>query len=584
MELNRLEYFSVVIFLCLLLAAIPVYAQDSDQEPVGFSSWFIQGAGHYYLPVTFPPDLLSGVIDKNLGVRGAFGYEWQRGLRLFFSSGYSWFDGTNPLVTDFSFVPVTIGIGYARPIWRNIGIQADVGGGVQLLQASHYETWLNWAGNQPSESPRPKPFGEVRFYGTYSPFKFTSLKFMPLKFMRIYAGGGADVVFEMSKAPVVFPVLQAGAFVPLILKQPPPPPPPPPIPEGEFVVKFKENSGKEIVEGDNELDKVGELLKANPHARLVLEGHSAPHDTDGGRITVSAARVWYCVEYLNKKGIPDKRMRMAFFGVEAPEMTTLRDAERRCVKLFFESLGDPPRPEELSKRPKENNGGDTNRWTIPITRRVYFDEGIGTEIRDENPLRQACELLKANPQMHVTLKGFATPSGTKGGQITRSAARVWSCVEFLRGKGIPEERMHMAFSEADKMSKAEKANPNLRRRVEIITHELPAVYFEAGSGTKIIDNAHLLRQVGNWLQKHPELYVTLRGYDTSSRTVERQRTRSTALVSSCMDYLTSMYGIDEEQMRVFPFNAGETSKAKGWNLRERVEIIIEEPRKQEIVK
>jgi outer membrane protein OmpA-like peptidoglycan-associated protein len=501
------------------------------------------------------------------------------------------------------------------PIKENWGAQADLGLGVQFLSVSHYETWLNLAGNNSLESVERKFFVEGRLYATYT----------PLKFLKIYAGGGADMVFESSK-PVFFPVLTAGVSLkPFLLPPPPPKPPKPPRlvlepkPEAEqletvaqvpgpeevdpeeifdeenrsgqtvpfrYVVYFQPDRGTDIVERYRPiLKEVGERMQMYPEMGLVLRGYAAPFDMEEGQITISAARVWYCTEYLKREyGIAEDRIRMAFFG--AGETSPSEGAginTRRRVELFSEPLEAPEREEPLLVSAM----GNTDSWTTAFQYKVYFEADSGTKIinSDLSQLRVVGRRLRDNPQMRVTLRGFATPSGTRGGQITRSAARVWFCVEFLKREyGIGEERIRMAFFGADEMTAAENVDLNLRRRVEIKIEEPPpervqyVVFFEADSGTRIL-NRYLpqLREAGRRLRADPRTHVTLQGYATPSGTGQGPIARSAARVWFCTEYLKREFGIPEERIRIYFFGADEMTAEENadWSLRRRVEIIVE---------
>jgi outer membrane protein OmpA-like peptidoglycan-associated protein len=319
------------------------------------------------------------------------------------------------------------------------------------------------------------------------------------------------VVFEKNK-PVFFPVLEAGVSLKPFLLPPRPLKPerlvwapepeaePEPelvtqvlVPEDgdpeeifdtenkpgqtipfEYVVYFQPDRGTDIVEQYQPiLKEVGERMQKYSETGLVLRGYAAPFDFEEGQITISAARVWYCTEYLKREyGIDETRIRMAFFGAEEePQPEGAGVNLRRRVELFSEPLETCKREEPLLASAGINVGGNADKWTTAFQYRVYFEADRGTKIinSDLSQLRAAGRRLRDNPQMHVTLRGFATPSGTEGGQITRSAARVWFCVEYLKREyGISEERIRMAFFGADEMTAEENADWSRRRRVEII--------------------------------------------------------------------------------------------------------------------
>jgi outer membrane protein OmpA-like peptidoglycan-associated protein len=570
---------SGIIFLCLLFAATTVHAQDSEQKPVWYSQIFIEGALHHH----FSPNPLSGAIGPKPGFRGALGYEWEK-LRFFASSGYSLSDGTDPLVTAFSFVPLTIGAGYALPITKKWGAQADLGVGVQLIRASHYETWLDLAGERPRESTETKLFAEGRLYATYTPFQF----------LRIYAGGGVDMTFEPSK-PVFFPVLEAGVSLKPLLSLPQrkprpesePRPSPTPLVEGTVLppsdrtasfrhtVHFRPNSGAEMVERYRPiLNEVGKQMQENPQTRLVLRGYAAPFDTAEGQITISAARVWYCAEYLKREyGIPEERMRMAFFGAgeAAPPEGAGVDARRR-VELFAEPL-DAPRTSDPLLRPSADIAEEPG-WVVPIRHTIHFESGSGTKMIDPYlpQLREVGRFLRNDPQARLVLRGYATPSGTTDGQITRSAARIWSCAEFLEKEyGIPESRIRMAFFGAEGITATERVNITVEESAQFYY----AVHFEAESGTRILDGLSLLREAGRRLETYPDTRLVVRGYAGTEE--GRVSTVSAARVWYCTEFLKKEYNISENRIRIAFFDAREmpgTGNA-GSNARRRVELFPE---------
>lgn len=332
---------SRIILCCWFFVAAQVYPQNVEKTPFSYESFFIEGALHYH----FPSGLFSGIIKPLLGFRGTLGYEWQR-LRFSFSSGYSRSEGTDPLVVDITFVPLTGRVGYMLPIRESWGVQADLGMGFQFSKTLHYETSLDYLAGRQDESTEIKPFAESRLY-TYV---------HPLKFLKIYAGGGVDVIFETNK-PVSLPIMEAGiTFKPFAI---------PPLPKRraktsvqeiaeadeleveiiieepeveelrldedtlyeisrkrprqfEYAVYFEAESGTSILDYCWPLlQMVGQMMSEDPESYVTMRGYAAPFGTTDGQITVSAARVWFCVEYLKKEyGIPEERMHLSFFGAD----------------------------------------------------------------------------------------------------------------------------------------------------------------------------------------------------------------------------------------------------------------------------
>jgi outer membrane protein OmpA-like peptidoglycan-associated protein len=206
------------------------------------------------------------------------------------------------------------------------------------------------------------------------------------------------------------------------------------------------------------LRDVGEKMREYPQTRLVLRGYSAPRNTEESQITLSAARVWYIADYLmGEYGIPEERIRMAFYGARDPSGRTDNNSRRR-VELFSEPLDAPDREPPV----RTLTAGSVNSRISPVRYTVYFGSDSHSAIPAQYlpQLREAGRRLRANPRLTVTLRGYAGPSGTRDGQIISSAAQVWACAEYLKMTyGISERRMRMGFYGME--------NQNPRRRVEI---------------------------------------------------------------------------------------------------------------------
>lgn len=110
-------------------------------------------------------------------------------------------------------------------------------------------------------------------------------------------------------------------------------------PAGPFMLFF--DWGKPELRSDDlaTLDKVAEVYRANPGARLQLAGHtdrsgSAPVNRAAGLKRAQAARA-----ELEKRGIPRNAMRVASFGEEQPLVPTedgVREVQNRRVVIAFE--------------------------------------------------------------------------------------------------------------------------------------------------------------------------------------------------------------------------------------------------------
>jgi hypothetical protein len=200
----------LIIFNFFISLLVPAFSYA--QEFRWYDGFFIEGSVHNY----FAPELLQEYIHPEPGFRGALGYEYNR-FRFAVESGYTTITGINPLahiieseplVTDVSLVPLVFKFGYALPIRWGLGLQADLDLGFIFSRTTHYETVIDLLMNNKTESQTRSPLAGARLYATYT---------LPRGFLKIYAGGGIDVLFE-TEGPIPMPLIEAGiSFKPLML-------------------------------------------------------------------------------------------------------------------------------------------------------------------------------------------------------------------------------------------------------------------------------------------------------------------------------------------------------------------------------
>ena len=110
-------------------------------------------------------------------------------------------------------------------------------------------------------------------------------------------------------------------------------------PPGPFMVFF--DWGKDELRRDDSetLDKAAEVHRANPGARLRIEGHS---DRSGGAAVnrrAGLARAEMVRAELERRGIPGNAMQLTSFGEERPLVPTedgVREVQNRRVEIVFE--------------------------------------------------------------------------------------------------------------------------------------------------------------------------------------------------------------------------------------------------------
>jgi outer membrane protein OmpA-like peptidoglycan-associated protein len=218
--LNKNVFF---IIICLLAGAAFSYAQESlelhnnevieladlnepaDEEflPIPwYEGFFVEASGLVY----FTPSLIKEYVKLGFGFRGALGYEFKR-FRFALESGYSRVPGTDWLVSQVGFTPLVFKFGYGLPFFSIFGVQADVSAGLAFSKIMRYPTAIDHAMDKIREDSENNFIVGGRLYATVT----------PLDFLRIYAGGGVDVILE-KEGPLVLPLVEIGVhFKPFAL-------------------------------------------------------------------------------------------------------------------------------------------------------------------------------------------------------------------------------------------------------------------------------------------------------------------------------------------------------------------------------
>jgi outer membrane protein OmpA-like peptidoglycan-associated protein len=278
--------------ICLLAGAAFLPAQESP--------WYEDLFVEVSTPLHFAPPLLKDYIKLGFGFRGALGYEYRR-FRFAIESSYSHFAGTDSLITQLGFAPLIFKFGYGLPLYSVLGLQADVSGGFAFSQTTYYPTEADRAGNKIQEDRTNSFMLGGRLYATVT----------PVEFLRVYAGGGIDVILE-KEGPLPMPLLEIGLhFKPFVLaRKRPEQRPQTETTQTETTglvfgaIYFERNSISINKDSVPNLDEVGRLLQDNPMQKITLRAYYAPDGIErqvnrrNGDPALSAARAEWCARYL----------------------------------------------------------------------------------------------------------------------------------------------------------------------------------------------------------------------------------------------------------------------------------------------
>jgi outer membrane protein OmpA-like peptidoglycan-associated protein len=307
----------LVFFIVIFCLSFPSFSD----EPRWFEGFFIEGSLHQYSA----PDILSELVNINPGFRAAFGYDF-RHFRFAVESGFTDIQGDNPLVLDITIIPLALKFGYELPVYFGFGIQADLHGGYFFSRTNHYVTALDMIAENLQEDNERNLFAGGRLYLTWTTKR---------NFLKVYAGGGTDVVFE-TDGPIHMPLAEAGISIkPFTLIQ-----------SSKIKifnpVYFEVNSAVMLEEYKKILDEAGRHLQEKSSLRLTMRTYTPPSGNiewqvrrKDGTPALSAARAAFCTEYLQKNyGVSPSRIKIEYKDIRKINDETQSRAFR-CVDLVI---------------------------------------------------------------------------------------------------------------------------------------------------------------------------------------------------------------------------------------------------------
>jgi outer membrane protein OmpA-like peptidoglycan-associated protein len=108
-------------------------------------------------------------------------------------------------------------------------------------------------------------------------------------------------------------------------------------------IRFEQGKYVLLPESFEELDRVAELLTANEHMEIQLNGHTDNQGDPAKNVLLSENRVKAVQEYLVRKGVPAARLRGKGFGGSQPIASNKQEYTRKLNRrVEFEILKNTP--------------------------------------------------------------------------------------------------------------------------------------------------------------------------------------------------------------------------------------------------
>ena len=134
-------------FIVLLLLSFKIFCNDENPKILSFNNIFLDGAVQRYIAVQ---ELQDYTMPKP-GWIASLGYDfflsYSHSIQFMISSGHNVISGANPLVRMLDIYPLSMGLGYSfspnHRNWQWLSIGLSGGGGIYFSEISHYETVLN---------------------------------------------------------------------------------------------------------------------------------------------------------------------------------------------------------------------------------------------------------------------------------------------------------------------------------------------------------------------------------------------------------------------------------------------------------
>ena len=205
--------------------------------------------------------------------------------------------------------------------------------------------------------------------------------------------------------------------------------------------KSKDPRGKDL----ELLDKLVTFLLANPNLRITINGHTDNKGPKKLNDRLSLDRALTAEKYLIQKGFPAQNILEAKgHGDTEPLADNSTDEgrakNRRTVICWI--AASPVSQESITPTPALNMTGNS------LTVYADFKSTLPHE-KDVEALSQLAEFLLANPDLKVTIDGYADEMGPKEVNLNASVARAAQVRNYLIQKGVSAQAILWAKGHGD---------------------------------------------------------------------------------------------------------------------------------------
>ena len=173
-------------------------------KPISFDNIFFEGTFQRYIAVLGLEDYTMPKPGWNLGLGFDFFRGYSHSFQILFNTGYNVVSGSNPLIRMLDILPITGGLSYSfspkHRCWQWLSLGVTFGGGVYYSEISHYQTVLDLINQKLTTSNG----SSYMFYGRLN-FGINFLE----NILKLRINAGIDCISEIDGI-IPIPVVEVG--------------------------------------------------------------------------------------------------------------------------------------------------------------------------------------------------------------------------------------------------------------------------------------------------------------------------------------------------------------------------------------